>query len=314
MHRVLAWITIFVLLLVFGSSCGRLAQKTTYSVRINEVQSAGADADWIELFNTGDTTVSLKGCFFSDDPDSPGKWMFPNITLDAGEYVLLYADKGETTPSHLSLPFYLNAAGETLVLSDPNGTPIDTLVMPESAAAVSYGYHTDNQTVWYASPTPGADNKNGMVLGSQSVNTEQGIRINEYMSRNQSFLHDEDGDYSDWVELYNLSENDIVLDGYYLTDSKQEITKWQFPRGTVVPAGEYLLVFCSKKDKHTENGEYHTNFRLGNNDAFLGLYTANGVFCSGVTYHPTEQNRSIGYTDDGTYQPCHYPTPRYANS
>lgn len=239
--------------------------------------------------------------------------MFPNVTLAAGEYLVLYADKGESTPAHLSLPFYLDAAGETLVLSDQNGTPIHTLTVPESAAAVSYGYHTDGNYVWYASPTPCAGNENGMVLGSQSVNEEQGVRINEYMSRNRSFLHDEDGDYSDWVELHNFSETTILLDGYYLTDSKKELTKWQFPRGAVIPAGGYLVVFCSKKDKSTENGEFHTNFRLGAGDAFLGLYTPNGVFCSGVTYHPTEQNQSIGYAADGSYQPCRYPTPYYAN-
>ena len=311
MRRIALGICLLVCIVGCCTGCNRKTASGTSPVRINEVQTAGG-TDWVELYNTASHSVSLKGCFLSDDPDSPGKWMFPNITLDAGGYLLLHADKGESTASHLSLPFHLNAAGETLVFSDKHGTLLDTVTVPESPAGVSYGLNAAEKFVWYASPTPESDNKSGMELGSQSVNTDYGLRITEYMSRNSSFLHDKDGDYGDWIEIHNFSQKDISLDRYYLTDSKSEVTKWQFPQGTVLPANQYLVVFCSKKDK-SNNGEYHTNFRLGNNDAFLGLYTSDGNFCSGVSYHPTEQNQSVAYMQNGDYEPCRYPTPGYAN-
>ncbi len=312
MRRMILCIGLMISIIACSAGCNRKASPNTSPIRINEVQLAGG-TDWVELYNTASHAVSLKGCFFSDDPDSPGKWMFPNITLDAGGFLLLHADKGESTATHLSLPFHLNAAGETLVFSDKHGNLLDTVTVPESPAGVSYGLNAAGDFAWYASPTPEADNQNGMILGSQSVNLTNGLRITEYMSRNSHFLHDEDGDYNDWIEIHNFSQNDISLDGYYLTDSKSEVTKWQFPKNTVLPADGYLIVFCSKKDKHTKSGEYHTNFLLGSNDAFLGLYTAEGDFCSGISYYPTEQNQSVAYTASGDYTSCRYPTPGYAN-
>ncbi len=292
---------------LFGCADGNA--DTGISIRISEVQTAGGDADWIELYNAGTASVSLDGCFLSDDEGAPGKWMFPKVTLAAGDYLLLYADKADSTAERLSVSFSLKSSGETVVLSDPNGNTLDKVVVPESVPGVSYGRDMNGNYAWYAAPTPGTSNDNGMILGQQSVNTENGVRINEYMSRNRSVLYDRDGDYGDWVELYNFSDNPIDLSGYFLTDSKNDIHKWQFPDGTTLPAGGYLIVFCSGKT--SVQGELHASFKLGESDSFLGLYTKDGSFCSGVTYHATEQDQSVAYTEGGDYTICRYPTPGY---
>ncbi len=281
-----------------------------FDIRINEVLTAGGDADWIELYNAGTAPCSLDGCFLSDDEKSPGKWMFPNVTLAAGDYLVIYADKAtDGTAERLSASFSLKSSGETVVLSDPKGDTLDKLAVPESIPGVSYGHNANGNFSWYAAPTPGAANENGMLFGEQSVNVQNGVRINEFMSRNRSVLYDSDGDYHDWVELYNFSDNAIDLSGYFLTDSKKDVHKWQFPDGTVIPKGGYLLVFCSGKTG--VQSELHASFKLGEEDSFLGLYTDAGSFCSGVTYSPTEQDRSVVYTEDGDYAACQYPTPGY---
>lgn len=292
---------------LFGCADGN--SVTSISIRINEVQTAGGDADWIELYNAGVSPVNLDGCFLSDDEGAPGKWMFPNVTLAANEYLLLYADKTESTAERLSLPFALKSSGETVLLTDPNGNTLDKIAVPESIPGVSYGRDDNDHFVWYAAPTPGVSNENGMLLDEQSVNLQNGVRINEFMSRNHSVLYDRDGDYSDWVELYNFSDKPLDLSGYFLTDSKDDVHKWQFPDGTTISAGGYLIVFCS--DKTGVQGELHASFKLGEADSFLGLYTKDGSFCSGLTYRATEQDQSLVYTEDGDYAVCRYPTPGY---
>lgn len=292
---------------LFG--CADKGSDTAVSIRISEVQTAGGDADWIELYNAGTETVDFDGCFLSDDEEAPGKWMFPKVTLAAGEYLLLYADQADSTPDRLSVSFSLKSSGEAVVLSDPNGNVLDKVDIPESVPGVSYGLDTNGNYVWYAAPTPGTSNENGMILGQESLNVENGVRINEYMSRNRSVLYDRDGDYSDWVELYNFSDAPIDLSGYFLTDSKDEVYKWQFPAGTTIQKGGYLIVFCSGKT--SVQNELHASFKLGETDSFLGLYTKDGSFCSGVTCSVTEQDQSVAYTEEGSYAPCRYPTPAY---
>ncbi len=311
MHRVPIFVTAVCFLCSLLSGCTAGQADAGVDIRINEVQTAGGDADWIELHNAGTASVALDGCFLSDDEGAPGKWMFPKVTLEAGGYLVIYADKADSTAERLSVSFALKASGETVVLSDPNGNTLDKVAVPESAPGVSYGRDGNGNFAWYAAPTPGASNENGMILGEQSVNVENGVRINEYMSRNRSVLYDRDGDYGDWVELHNFSDSAVDLSGYFLTDSKDDVQKWQFPVGTTIPAGGYLLVFCSGKT--SAEGELHASFKLGDSDSFLGLYTDTGSFCSGVTYHTTEQDRSVGYTEDGSYAACRYPTPGYAN-
>ena len=309
MHRTVGLLLTVCLLCLPLFGCADADSDTGVAIRISEVQTAGSDADWIELYNAGTASVNLDGCFLSDDEQSPGKWMFPKVTLSAGGYLIVYADKKDSTAERLSASFSLKSSGETVVLSDPNGNVLDKVAVPESIPGVSYGRDANDRFAWYAAPTPGSSNENGMLLGEQSVNVQHGVRINEFMSRNRSVLYDRDGDYGDWVELYNFSDSTIDLSGYFLTDSKKDVHKWQFPDGTTIPSGGYLIVFCSGKT--SVRGEWHASFKLGESDSFLGLYTDTGSFCSGVTYSPTEQDQSVVYTKDGSYAPCQYPTPGY---
>lgn len=294
---------------LFG--CADKSSDTGTSVYINEVLTAGGEADWIELYNGGSAAINLDGCFLSDDEESPGKWMFPNVTIEAGDYLLIYADGGKSADTRLSASFSLKSSGETVVLTDPNSNTLDKLAVPESIPGVSYGRDANDRFVWYAAPTPAAANENGMLLGEQSVNLQNGVRINEYMSRNRSVLYDRDGDYGDWVEIYNFSDKSVDLSGYFLTDSKDDVRRWQFPNGTLLPAKGYLVVFCSGKT--SVQGELHASFKLGETDSFLGLYTKDGAFCSGVTYVAAEQDQSVAYTAAGEYAVCRYPTPGYGD-
>ena len=72
--------------------------------------------------------------------------------------------------------------------------------------------------------------------------------ISEFMPDNARVLADEDGHFSDWIEIHNPGDSAINLAGYYLTDDPQLLTKWRFP-SVSLPAGGYLVVFASGKNR-----------------------------------------------------------------
>lgn len=98
-------------------------------------------------------------------------------------------------------------------------------------------------------------------------------------------LLDEDGEDSDWIELYNRGSNSILLEGYSLTDDLAEPRKWVFPAVTLGP-GQYMLVFCSGKDRGVAGSELHTNFALNNQGEYLALFTDEEPPLAGTEFFP----------------------------
>jgi Lamin Tail Domain len=98
--------------------------------------------------------------------------------------------------------------------------------------------------------------------------------VNELVADNQDGLRDEDGDPSDWIELYNATPDPVSLAGWSLTDDPDEPSKWLLP--DVDLAGtDFLVVFASGKDR-TE-GELHANFSLSAKGEPLLLYAPDGT-------------------------------------
>ncbi len=75
------------------------------------------------------------------------------------------------------------------------------------------------------------------------------VVINEFVSSNGTILADEDGDFEDWIELYNTSTTETDLTDWGLSDSNANPFKWRFPAGTVIPPGGHLLVWASGKER-----------------------------------------------------------------
>lgn len=86
-----------------------------------------------------------------------------------------------------------------------------------------------------------------------------GVVINELMPFNSNVVADQNGEYDDWIELYNLSDKDFDLSGYYLTDSKNNLAKWRFPEGTLILTDSFLCVWA---DGDTLQSGLHTNYKL----------------------------------------------------
>ncbi|MBE0536974.1 MAG: lamin tail domain-containing protein [Phycisphaerae bacterium] len=103
------------------------------------------------------------------------------------------------------------------------------------------------------------------------------LRINEFMAANHSStgMHDEHGDYDDWIELFNASDNPIDIAGMYLADD-QNI--WRIPAGspsqTTIAPGGYLILWA---DGQTEQGPLHLAFRLSAEGDQIILYDTDGI-------------------------------------
>lgn len=102
------------------------------------------------------------------------------------------------------------------------------------------------------------------------------VRISEFMASNTRTLLDEDGETSDWIELHNFSDTNVNLLGWYLTDNAANLKKWIFPE-TNLPAGGYLVVFASNKNRRTPGKPLHTNFKLATEGEYLALVKPDGV-------------------------------------
>jgi hypothetical protein len=116
-----------------------------------------------------------------------------------------------------------------------------------------------------------------VILGpAASVQPQESLQISEFMAVNENGLNDEDRDEADWIEIHNPGMSPVNLEGWYLTDTAGNRTKWKFPAVTLAPNG-YLVVFASGKDRRNPARELHTNFKLSGTGEYLGLVRPDGV-------------------------------------
>ena len=129
---------------------------------------------------------------------------------------------------------------------------------------------------------------------------------------------DPQGQYDDWIELYNPSSTPIDAGGLYLTDDPEVPTKWQIPTGnrsiTTIPAWGFLLVWA---DGDTQDSGLHTSFALDADGDTLYLFDADGrTVLDSVEFGRQTVNISYGRYPDATgdWQFLLFPTPRMGNT
>ena len=117
------------------------------------------------------------------------------------------------------------------------------------------------------------------------------LLISEAMSSNSKYSA-VGGEYYDWIELYNNSEESILLSDYYLTDKLGKPEKFRLPRVNLAP-GEYHIIYCSG-----EEGENQAPFKISADGEDIFLFS-NGYICD---YLPVpadlEKNKSFGRVKD----------------
>ncbi len=131
--------------------------------------------------------------------------------------------------------------------------------------------------------------------------------INEFVSSNSTGLQDEDGDFSDWIEVYNPHEFTIHLNTYFLSDKENDKFQWKFPDIILEPK-EFLIVYASGKNRTTVKNNLHTNFSIKSEGEPLFFSTIDTVFQS-IAPIALTSNYSYGMEIDGNFKWVVFPKP-----
>ena len=140
------------------------------------------------------------------------------------------------------------------------------------------------------------------------------VLITEVQAANTRTVADDQGRYSDWIELHNPTDTPVSLLGYTLTDDPAAPTKWPLPTTTLAP-GAFLVVWASGLDQVTAEG-WHTSFRLSRGGEYVGLFGPDGQVVDEVTFGPQEADVSLGRLETvfDQWVPFLFPTPGAANT
>ncbi len=126
------------------------------------------------------------------------------------------------------------------------------------------------------------------------------IKINEYSAANKSLQVANNGEYYDWIELYNAGSSSVNVGGWYLSDNITNLIKWQIPAGLTINAGAFRLIYCSGRNG-VFSGQYNTNFKLTQSDTseYIILTNAGGIIQDSTKIFPNQRNQSHGRTTNG---------------
>ena len=212
----------------------------------------------------------------------------PSITAFASDPIFITSGASATLSWQISPPFtditIDNGVGSVLANTDLNGVGS---ISVSPTASTSY--------------TLSASNNSAVTLRSTSLFVDvdpSTPRINEFVANNSSDgLLDEDGDDSDWIEIYNPGPNPADLSTFYLTDDETLLNKWAFPAIMMEP-DSYLVVFASSKNRAGITGELHTNFSLSAGGEYLALTRddGSGDFAIAGEFAPSYPSQEEGFS------------------
>ena len=137
------------------------------------------------------------------------------------------------------------------------------------------------------------------------------VVINEYSASNLNSFLDDFGKTEDWIELYNMSSEDMDISGYHLSDKESKPGKWEIPAGTIIGANDFLVFSCSGRDGIYFE-DYHTNFKLAQTKPGDGVLLSDPQE-NVINYYPleltlTEHSRSRIVDGGDEWMICTEPT------
>ncbi|MEW6156460.1 MAG: lamin tail domain-containing protein [Verrucomicrobiota bacterium] len=273
------------------------------SIRINEVLARNVNAvpngnsfpDIVELHNSGSAAIDLSGMSMSDDRSEPRKFVFPPGTrLDAGGYLVLFADNEFQTPG-IHLGFSLKVNGDQVFLFD----------VPEKGSrlidSVEFGLQLPDFSVGRLGG--GMWSLTQPTLGSRNIAAAMGsirnLRLNEWLT----FASAQD----DFIEIFNPEPLPVELSGLYLSDNpagapaRHEIAPLSF-----VPALGFVTFLA---DDREQDGPEHLNFNLAAEEGMIGLLDANLTPIDLIVYGPQRLDHSEGRSPNGHAHITFFPQP-----
>ena len=286
------------------------------SLIINEVMPSnnytikdkyGNYSDYIEIYNGYDYDINLKGYYLSDDDFNTKKWSFPDVTIKAKSYLLVFASgKDEIIEEEIHTNFKLSSKKEIISLTSKDNKLLSKIKYQETANDSSYAYNGEKY-VYYYTGTPRTKNEGTNQSNPIKINkSTMDLKITEYIINNLSSVQSKDGNYYSMLEIYNNEDYDINLKNYCLTDNINNINKYIFPE-IIIKSKSYIVIYASGLNKII-NDEIHTNFKLDDKDNIIVLSDNYKREIDRVSIKKSESNISMGLYDNEWY---YYNTPSF---
>lgn len=281
-------------------------------VRINEIMTAnggvvtdndGNSPDWVEIANVSSGPVSLEGYVLARNAKAGNVFIFPNMTLQGGECVVVFADShlSEEAGGELHAPFRLSSTGDVLMLFNQADVAVDTVNIPALPENAVYARMGKDQWEISEAPTPGQMNTEENYRAMTSVSGDTPVQVAELMSSSATYAPDENGVCHDYVMLKNVTGADQDIGGWYLSDTQQLPRMWRFPDGVSIPAGGTLTVHCSGLNRTEDSSHLHTNFKLSSEGEQVVLSNASGQPMDMVTFDLLKTDTALVRGADGNW-------------
>lgn len=303
------------------------------------ISGNGDPADWVELYNKGNKSVNIAGMWITDKPGNEEYYIqIPSThinvtTIPPKGFVVLICGAKDSGGADLITSIVDGKIFIDMGISSSNDSSI-AIYTPEKALVdespnfngveedKSFGRTSDGGPDWNTLniKTPGAPNDDSApVIGS--------LIINEFMASNDVVpVPGDNGDFPDWIEIYNTGDTPIDMGGWYTSDAMDDLMQYQLPTDnpglTTVPAHGFLILYCDG----TGEG-LHTNFKLSSGGEDIIISRDGTTVTEGYSYCDTTcdlpnppTNSSCGRNGDGnaawvifTPETATPPTPGAAN-
>lgn len=161
---------------------------------------------------------------------------------------------------------------------------------------MQYYVYAENAQTGRFSPERAAFEYYDVIANFGNPNVDA-IVINEFLASNDAVEADADGEFDDWIEIYNNSSEAIDLNAFYLSDDPDSLLKWNFPAGSMIGAGGYFMVWA---DKDLDQEGVHANFKISADGESLFLSDLNGEIIDEITFLEQTTDVSYGRLPNGT--------------
>ena len=199
--------------------------------------------------------------------------------------------------SELSAPFNRIPMYDDGVHND--GTANDGIYGVEievNSSYIQYYIYAENDNAGMFSPQR-SEYEYHTITATTSNPTVGDLVINEFMASNGTTAADQDGEYDDWIELYNNNATALDLGGYFLSDDANDLKQWTFPSGTSIDGNGYLIVWADKDEEQTG---LHAGFKLSASAESVFLADPSGTIVDEVSFINQSTDISYGRIPNGT--------------
>jgi hypothetical protein len=132
---------------------------------------------------------------------------------------------------------------------------------------------------------------------SFKTSSQKDIVINELMADNTSTVKDQNGEYDDWIELYNKSNTEVDVSGMFISDDSGNKDKYKIPDSTFIPANGYLIIWADEDGK--QEGLY-ANFKLAASGEQVLLFDKDTALVDRVTFGAQAADKAYARVPNGT--------------